>query len=321
MLGRNKTTVIEKDNRHIFRKKLSGNEADVLRRYNNLILWDKYCSKNEKIASPSILNKNDDDFVLDYEYVENGESLQTKYAVCSEEEAADLVKKAARMLAGINNTKLNVKATDPISFAEKNMFIAVDKDAYCLCSGGEIEFISILHHDKELMDMIRSNQEKFDNNGNYGLCHGDIRFDQFLVDEDNKLWITDFEECHYGNTSHDLAGLLGSILFDSLLNTFSYADSECVDSNGVDRKFMERGQKNMDKAGSLMKAAYEEYSKNVDFKVDLNEVSFRIGTFILERILSRAKFSFRMSAVDKAIAGVGKQAITNTSLIEEMILG
>lgn len=182
------------------------------------------------------------------------------------------------------------------------MLYALNKYEYAGCTGAELELFSLLQQDSELVETIM--QQSHDND--VCICHGDIRLDQFIFTDDD-IWIIDFEELRKGDPSRDLAGLIGSIYFDCLLKTFTETTQETSDAKEIEDQFMERGLNYIEQMRPLIQLAYQTYvSKKMINNIHLAR---NIGWFLVERIMSRAKFSFRLTAIDRAILGIGREVI------------
>lgn len=316
--GRNHNTIIEESERIIFRKELIGEKEDKLRRYINLERWDWYNKNILDILSPSIVHKNKEKFEIDYEYLDNGINLQEYFLKREEYSQTDMEKillSTIEIVARINSikNKENIEPIDHIGLIRMINFI--DPKSYCYASGAELEFLTLIHQDEILRRSFNEKINYLSENLPHRLVHGDIRFDQFIIDQNSNVWITDFEEFHLGNAYKDISNLLGSILFQFLLDTFSFSDFESITSADIDAQIMARGQDNLIAAGKIMNKLYSKYKDMVDTNLDVSGLSFFIGVFIFERLESRAKFSYKMSAIDKAIAGIARQLIINEEFI------
>ena len=320
MLGRNDTSSVDDGEKVVFRKKLVGETSDVKRRYDNLLLWDKYCRQHDDIFSPLIIRSDYENKTLVYEYIEAAKDIKLFNNTVLEDNSKKLLLTLTEMLAKINSIKPG-RQDRILQYSAKNIFCnAIDKNTYCMCSGGELEFISILQHDSKLLETAEKHGKNTEiSEENIGLCHGDIRFDQFLPDKSGRIWITDFEECHFGDITDDLAYLIGSIMADTLFDAFSFADPDISNAESADEEFKRRCNANIDVAASLINSVYDEYCKNVQNNINTKEISFKVGKFIFERILSRTKLSYKMSEIDKAVAGVARQLIINPEILAEMI--
>ena len=86
-------------------------------------------------------------------------------------------------------------------------------------SAASLQVWGRLQKDKELYHAVVSLRE-MENTDVKVPIHGDLRFDQFLFDDDEDLWLIDWEEFRLGHPGRDLGGLIGEwlhIAFSSLL--------------------------------------------------------------------------------------------------------
>ncbi|USK17601.1 phosphotransferase [Bacillus velezensis] len=312
--GRNVSYKEIHNNKYFFKKKLLGQKEDVFRRYNNLLKWDRVLEGAIDVNSLKITNSDSNDFTLQYEWIENAESLQ---GLLSEavDNMDELVNKAAVILAKIH---LLPDEKNGSEIHRQNWYrpvLALEIEEYANCTGAELELFSLLQHDDELLNALFNHYN--DKENMMGMCHGDIRLDQFLYDGE-KVWIIDFEEFHYGDILRDLAGLIGCIFFEALLKTFSSSIQDSSEPKEIDKDFVERGKTYLDNCESVMHSAFKAYQDTVSYKVDKKRLVINIGWFVIERIMSRAKFSFRLSAMDKAILGVGRQAILYPEYMQDL---
>ncbi|AUS13059.1 phosphotransferase [Bacillus subtilis] len=312
--GRNISYKEIQKNKFFFRKKLLGQQEDVSRRYNNLLKWDRVLEGEIDFNSLRITNSDSKDFSLQYEWIENATSLQSLLS-----EAVDnmdeLVNKAAVMLAKIHSLPDEKNGSEIHKQNWYRPVFALEIEEYANCTGAELELFSLLQHDNELLSALFNHYN--DKENIMGMSHGDIRLDQFLYDGE-KVWIIDFEEFHYGDILRDLAGLIGSIFFEVLLKTFSSSIQDSSEPKEIDKDFVERGTTYLDNYESIMHSAFKAYQDTVSYKVDKKRLVTNIGWFVIERIMSRAKFSFRLSAMDKAILGVGRQAILYPEYMQDL---
>ena len=132
----------------------------------------------------------------------------------------------------------------------------------------------------------------------------------------DRLWIIDFEEFRKGDPTRDLAGIIGAIYFDCLLKTFTETTQETSNAKKVEAQMLERGKNYIAQMTPTMQLAYQTYAS----KKTMNKIQFakNIGWFLLERIMSRAKYSFRLSAIDKAILGIGREIIVFPEKLTEL---
>ena len=301
--GRNIISLEEDGTTQYLHKVIKGSKVDALRRYNNCLKWGDIRTDTIRMKSPKLIDHDEDSLSLKYQWIEHATSLEEELEQPSPN-FKHKIAKAVDMLATLHLSDINdvdIDSEDQLPQRESLLY-ALNKYEYAGCTGAELELFSLLQQDSELVETIM--QQSHDND--VCICHGDIRLDQFIfTDED--IWIIDFEELRKGDPSRDLAGLIGSIYFDCLLKTFTETTQETSDAKEIEDQFMERGLNYIEQMRPLIQLAYQTYvSKKMINNIHLAR---NIGWFLVERIMSRAKFSFRLTAIDKAILGIGREVI------------
>lgn len=301
--GRNIISLEEDGTTQYLHKVIKGSKVDALRRYNNCLKWEDIRTDTIRLKSPKLIDHDEDSLSLKYQWIEHATSLEEELEQPSPN-FKHKIAKAVDMLATLHLSDINdvdIDSEDQLPQRESLLY-ALNKYEYAGCTGAELELFSLLQQDSELVETIM--QQSHDND--VCICHGDIRLDQFIfTDED--IWIIDFEELRKGDPSRDLAGLIGSIYFDCLLKTFTETTQETSDAKEIEDQFMERGLNYIEQMRPLIQLAYQTYvSKKMINNIHLAR---NIGWFLVERIMSRAKFSFRLTAIDRAILGIGREVI------------
>ncbi|MEK4070095.1 phosphotransferase [Staphylococcus sp. FSL C8-0035] len=301
--GRNIIGLEEDGTTQYLHKVIKGPKVDALRRYNNCLKWENLRIDAIRLKSPKLIDYDEDSLSLKYQWIENATSLEEELEQPSPN-FKHKIAKSADMLATLHLSDINdvdIDSEDQLPQRESLLY-ALNKYEYAGCTGAELELFSLLQQDSELVETIM--QQSHDND--VCICHGDIRLDQFIFTDDD-IWIIDFEELRKGDPSRDLAGLIGSIYFDCLLKTFTETTQETSDAKEIEDQFMERGLNYIEQMRPLIQLAYQTYvSKKM---INNLHLARNIGWFLVERIMSRAKFSFRLTAIDKAILGIGREVI------------
>ncbi|MFQ3844748.1 phosphotransferase [Staphylococcus pseudoxylosus] len=301
--GRNITSKEKENEMFYFKKIMSGPKGDAKRRFNNLMKWDCLLNNFPQIHSPKLIRTNVSDLSLLYEWIDGGTSLED-YLQNNSPELEKLLIKVAQILAELHTSdNKECVLDDERELANRErVLIALDKYEYASCTGAELELYNLLQQDKQLIETILEREKSTDQS----LCHGDVRLDQFIYDGKD-LWIIDFEELRMGDPSKDLSGVIGSLYFSCLLKTFSKTTQETSNEREVEQQFIDRGATHIDEITSLISTFINTYKQNKE--INTTQLSINIGWFIIERIMSRAKFTFRLSATDKAILGIGREII------------
>ncbi|MBL7564508.1 phosphotransferase [Staphylococcus saccharolyticus] len=310
--GRNSISLEEHGNVHYLNKVIKGPKIDALRRFHNCLKWEELRTKQIRLNSPELIGYDEDDLSLKYQWIENATSLEEELEGPSPNFKNRIVE-AVNMLVTLHTSNLGNVSIDSESELpqHESLLDSLDKYEYASCTGAELELFRLLQQDSELIEAIMQSSE----DNEVCTCHGDIRLDQFIYTDD-KLWIIDFEEFRKGDPTRDLAGIIGAIYFDCLLKTFTETTQETSNAKKVEAQMLERGKNYIAQMTPTMQLAYQTYAS----KKTMNKIQFakNIGWFLLERIMSRAKYSFRLSAIDKAILGIGREIIVFPEKLTEL---
>ena len=318
--GRNNLKQVRenKDN-YALRKQLTGNPVDKDRRYKNLLAWDK-CIDTVNIPSPHILKTDSESYLLTYEWIA-GKSVQNMYEESGKHPSKKVLADIAANLARINSLS-NVSDGDKIESTSINngFLLALKKEEYANLSGGEISLIGILQHDHQLIHAVEHFFQKFRHSKHHiGMCHGDFRLDQVMLGDNGQLYMVDFEEFHYGYTACDISGLLGSLFFNALFKVFSSAPDALSETTDYAGYYQSEEMKAFDEVAPLLSLCVTAYEKKLGEKIDLAEIAYFVAWFMIERIISRAKFVFKISPADRAILGISKAIILEPADFTDLI--
>lgn len=284
-------------------KKLVGEYNDKKRRANNIVAWNSLLPL-KKINSPKLINIDLDDFIVKHEFINNANSLENvliKNFSNNKRFFYDAISILCE-IHSITNKNINIQSTKDIKRNSPLEIMSIDD--YQNCSGGELELFSLLQHDELLIKALSTNYTN-----EISPIHGDVRLDQFLVDSTQNLWVVDFEEFCYGDITKDIAGLMGSLIFNSLIDVFSTSVPDLFEEEDINSDILHRGEEELDKLIPTLKKSIIIYQETRNLEINLKTLSINLGWFLIERVISRSKLTFKLSEIDKAIAGIGRQAI------------
>lgn len=313
-IGRNRSTVVAGANGLVFRKEFYGDDRDVDRRFRNTLYWDEVRSTRSLAFAPPIIDSDEKARTVVFPYLAEARSLQQILDVSdATDEIESLFARAGEILgelhtlADLHPTVAGVER--PLDAGELlTAFDWLSPSAYARASGGELECWRLFQHDSELKDAIRSwtaGQRGFE----LVPTHGDIRPDQYLVDAAGSLALIDWEEFTVAPAHRDVAGLLGAILFDAIARTFTGIDSPESSPLEMHNLLLQRGETMIARAQPVVAAVLTGYRSHAGATLDLDELARGVGWYVIERVIARSMMSYSMSAADRAIAGIGRQAL------------
>ena len=298
------------DGKHILNKVLTGEKEDIERRTLNLKKWDEFIKSHDLVKSPEIKNINSNS--IDYEFIDNAITLEDMIATKSPEDMKSYLTRAANILSKVNSIEVRYGNFDQKGIANAELLHALSQKQYVNCSGAELQLYSLLQNDMDLINKLDSYRKRINKNV-LGFCHGDIRLDQFLVDSQDNIWIIDFEECGVNDTMSDFGSLIGSIFFHALYSSFSVEVKEAPNEEKINEGFMKEGQKRLQMYKDTIREMIKEYEKRRP--TDYTDLAVQIGWFLIERVISRSSLSTRLSELDKAIAGIGRNLVIYPSMM------
>lgn len=329
-IGRNLTRIESSTNGLIFVKEIAGPEEDAERRYQNCLRFDKFQSDNYvRRMSPELLHYEDEDRLLVYSYVSDAILLQELLADWrasgwqARHEFIDVLEEVAVLIATLHAHP--IEEADIIESAlmtrQRELprkFRWLTPEEYELASGGELECWRLFHQDDTLHSGIKDWTKSSLDSSCPVLVHGDTRPDQFLVTDDEVL-LLDWEEFSVGLGVRDLAGIAGSLVFESLDMTFTTPLAGGLDVLTTHQHYITCGGDNLRAVGPVIARFIMVYSNACGHRVDPVTLSRHMGAYLLERVIGRSMLSARLSASDKAIAGVARNAICRPDLMAGLI--
>ncbi|KZX22197.1 phosphotransferase [Rathayibacter tanaceti] len=311
LVGRNRSTVVTSAEGLVFRKVFSGERADADRRFRNTLHWEDVRRTRSLTFSPAMLSSDAEARTVVFPYLLEARSLQQVLDSAQEtDEAERLFGRAGAILGELHSIAGLQPSLDAGGSEDEPLhgFDWLTPAAYARASGGELECWRLFQHDAELVEAVRTwttGQRRFA----MVPSHGDLRPDQFLVGADDEPVLIDWEEFTVAPAHRDVAGLLGAVLFDAIARAFTGVDSPESSALDFHNLLLDRGETMLDRARPVAAAILAGYRTRSDQELDRDEVARGIGWYVIERVIARSMLSYSMSASDRALAGIGRQAM------------
>ncbi|WP_017585894.1 class V lanthionine synthetase subunit LxmK [Nocardiopsis ganjiahuensis] len=287
--------------REVFVKRVTGPTADVRSRLRRIAAVDELISGRDDLPTPKCHAVDTETGLVAFELLEdvvNGAEL-AKDDLFTEELAAD----AGRVLAALHSLDV------PEGFGSDGAFdgpeparplTSIDLETYASASAGELDLWRLLHDDQEVATALGSpigGPKRIRSS----LIHGDLRLDQFLSDGDI-LYLTDWEEARPGDPAADIGAFAGEWLHRGVL-AMSTAEDDPV--AGGTRRF-ELLRSNVEEFWAAYLAARPEAGKDLQLPV---RATAHVGHHLFTRVLAASQQSSYLTPLQKAAAGVGRQAL------------
>jgi hypothetical protein len=316
--GRNDNVVgAVADGRAVFVKRLRGAADEAGARFGRLGAFQQLVANlaSEHLVTPELLGADAESRVLAFACLPD--------AVPGNELAEDgrfdaaLCRRAGRAVAALHllEPPIVLAATVPSGGGSRltESLGALSVNAYEQSSGAELEAWALLQHDRQLLDGLRRLATASAAAPRVP-CHGDLRLDQFLL-QDDVLYLTDWEEYRCADAAHDVGGFVGEWLRTAASRMFVDLDADETTPPGeVHAALMRRGEAELaavrPHVGAFW-AGYREVRGDVG-GVDpgfVDRVVAFAGWHLFDRLLAGCMISAKLSHVERGTAGVGRNAM------------
>ncbi|NRD09926.1 phosphotransferase [Rathayibacter agropyri] len=311
LVGRNRSTVVSSAEGLVFRKVFSGEPADADRRFRNTLEWEDVRRTRALTFSPVILSSDAQARTVVFPYLLEARSLQQVLDSAQETDEVERLFARAGAILGELHSIVGLRPTmNADGSAEEPLhgFDWLTPAAYARASGGELDCWRLFQHDAEFIEVVRAwttGQRRFA----MVPSHGDLRPDQFLVGADGEPVLIDWEEFTIAPAHRDVAGLLGAVLFDAVVRAFTGINSPESSVLDFHNLLLDRGETMLSRARPVAAAVLEGYHSRCTEQLDRDELARGIGWYVIERVIARSMMSYSLPAADRALAGIGRQAM------------
>ncbi|MGV9381924.1 class V lanthionine synthetase subunit LxmK [Nonomuraea sp. NPDC003707] len=184
---------------------------------------------------------------------------------------------------------------------------ALPQPVFQALTGAELELWRMMQADEALAEALRE-LRRAEATAPHTFCHCDLRLDQFLR-SDGVLYLTDWEEFRLADPARDIGGFAGEWLYRAVLG-IPDPGGELTDPL-THEKVVDRGVRKLEQLRPNIRAFWEAYRlacPDADDGLAVRAVRFA-GWHLLDRALARAGQAVRLSALDRAGAGIGRNAL------------
>jgi hypothetical protein len=313
-------------------------DGDARRRYDNTVAWDSLRSRDYAVLSPAILRRDDTSQTVWFEYVAGislAELLSTYHERAQKPLPEPLLEELGRSLGNLHSLpRLMIdqslegirtrqdKETDPQiqSSSSADGLTSMSLHHYENASRGEVEAWRLIQRDDVLTEALKSWHSRLAREPMVP-SHGDFRLDNVLYETtDNAVCILDWEEFGLAPQSRDLTNLVGGIIHTSLFETFRWNEVEPPENVAdAHRAILESGEAALKACQPLVLAFLRGYESSSPMPVDKGQLARGCGWFMIERMIARSVLMMRVEAMDRGIAGIGRQALLNPELLADLL--
>ncbi|WFE30314.1 class V lanthionine synthetase subunit LxmK [Solwaraspora sp. WMMD791] len=315
-IGRNDAWLgVTATGRDVFVKKLTGHVDDTKNRMRRLLGFEQFAAGAhlENVRWPQFIGSDEQHRVVVFERV--ADAINGAALMVDETFTTAHARQVGRAVGHLHASAVpddieldeSTPAFPPVAFLE-----GLPLSVFLKSSAGEIEAWRLLQNDPELITAVTRLRDA-EQQAPRVPSHCDLRVDQFLI-SDEHLFITDWEEFRLADPARDVGAFAGEWIYRSVLDLVTNRGDEAfVDTEFTHDLVLRRGVEKMRRLLPLVHEfwqAYRQVRPQVDAGLAVRATAFA-GWHLLDRLVAGALSSSRLSAIQRAAAGVGRAALVN----------
>lgn len=311
-VGRNDNWLLPTDSgRDLFVKCLRGTASDVESRINRVLAFEEIVTDTQPEHFKAVPFRGADRglAMLVFDYLPDSQASSELFQDGTLD--AGRVNRFGKIIGEIHSLpKVTISVDDALDAKSANSFYALTADVYANCSGGEVEAWAMLQHDKVFVQALARLRSMSDD-APVLASHSDMRLDQFLL-AGNDTYVIDWEEFRYADPARDVGGIVGEFLHHAAMKMFSELDIEGdLPAGAAHEAILAHGQEELDKVSEHVTAFWDGYRSVVDIDEALPvRATGYAGWFFFDRLLAGALHGAKLSAAERGMAGIGRNALT-----------
>ena len=305
------------DGRTVFVKRLTGPAAETSVRLDRAVAFAALVSAAppRHWHAPALLGSDADTRLLVFEEVPD--------SVSAGEQADDLEAGVARRIGravGELHSMATALPPTPAPPAPRlaNRLAALTLEQYAQCSGAELEVWALVQHDKQLNRALAALAEQ-SRAAPQVPSHRDLRLDQILLAGD-RIHLIDWEEYGSADPAVDVGSFVGEWLYRAASAMFADAGEQDGASADTHAQLVQRGARELEVVRPLVMAFWSGYRQQraADEGLAARAASYA-GWHLFDRVLARSRQSSHLGALERGIAGIGRNALIGGSAFVETI--
>ena len=311
------------DGTRVFTKRLLGTRDDVARRMRNLRAFDRCAATaltHPALCGPRVTGLDAEAGVVAFAYVEEARGgaqlmVQETFTATLAHGVGEAVGQlhAARPGPDVTGESGAAAPTARPAHPDLGMLRAVPLAVHERLSFGETQAWGLMQRDTRLVAALEALREREERAPRVPV-HGDLRVDQLLVTRDG-FHLADWEEFGPGDAARDVGSFTGEWLYRSVLDIVtSRGDAHFRDEAFDHPRVLRRGAEKLHRLLPLVRAFWSGYlaarpgACAADPGLPARATAFA-GLHTLDRLIAAAQRRPRLSAVERAAAGVGRRAL------------
>lgn len=199
-------------------------------------------------------------------------------------------------------------AAEPPSPRLANRLAALTLEQYAQCSGAELDAWALLQHDKQLNRALAALSRQSQAAPQVP-SHRDLRLDQILLAGD-RIHLIDWEEYGPADPAVDVGSFVGEWLHRAASAMFADAGEQDGASADAHAALVRRGARELEVVRPLVMAFWSGYRQEYppDDGLAARAAAYA-GWHLFDRMLARARFATHLGALERGIAGIGRNAL------------
>jgi hypothetical protein len=292
---------------HIFVKRFRGPAAEARRRMGRSTAFEQWCAEQVPGIVPRGLGRDEQALLMIWEFVEDG---RTFAELAADERLGTGPAARAGHLTGLLHSPPprpgSIPSDDLPVLPSRQLLAGLTLRQFYACSAGELKAWRLMQDDPVLVSAVGGllDQEK---RAPRLPAHCDLRLDQFLLSGEH-VYITDGEEFRLADAARDVGTFAGDWLYRAVTG---WADPDSLPES--DEEVVQHCARGIQQALPVLAAFWSGYRRarpGYDPGLAERATAFA-GWHMFDRLLARASRSVRVSAVDRAAAGIGLRLMTD----------
>ncbi|MGW3045671.1 class V lanthionine synthetase subunit LxmK [Kitasatospora sp. NPDC001159] len=297
----------------VFVKRLGGKPDDVAARFSRLTQFDQLTRRctSAELRAPEILGTDSENHLIAFTWLADAQSGAELAA--DDLFTAELCRRAGRAVAALHRLPTGDIELDDTAHPLPPMdsLRALPYSVFANSSFAELEFWRLLQSDEPLLNAL-GQLRNMERAAPRSPIHGDLRLDQFLL-LNEEMYLTDWEEFRLGDPARDVGGFIGEWLYRAVqgIPKSVALDSEDFGRKAAHEEIVAHGVAELERLRPKMAefwSAYRAESDSLEDQFATRAVGYA-GWHMLDRMLAAATGAARLSAADRAGAGIGRSIL------------
>lgn len=298
----------------VFVKRVGGEPGDARRRFHRITRFQEIASRFSatELRAPAFVGSDEEHLLVVFEQLEQARSGSE----LSADELFDdeLCRRAGRILGTLHSLPVELAALDdsPHPLPAIDEFEALTLPVFVSSCFAEIESWALLQRDAELLEALRQLRAREEVAPRVA-AHCDLRLDQYLL-SDGELYLTDWEEFRAGDAARDVGGFVGEWLYrviQAIPQSIGREPGHVFGQDVSHEDILRHGAQEIDRLRPRIAEFWIGYRQtrpeaDADF---VPRVAAFAGWHMLDRMLAGARYVARLTAGDRAAAGIGRTVL------------